>query len=113
MNWRKAVVIAAVFLMAIISGCSGIREIETNSNLREKGQFITEQEAISTVQRMIEDKSVGHVTSNPYLYVTEQFPTADRPVFIIRAAQDDGDHLHTLTVFKINAIDSSVISTSN
>ncbi|MGE5417008.1 MAG: hypothetical protein ACM3UZ_09635 [Acidobacteriota bacterium] len=105
MGWHRVPVVWVVLIFMFMSGCSGIREIETNGDLKQDEQmvFVSEEQAIQTVRNSL---AVG----SSYVFITEHFPSENQPVFVIRAAQDAGDHLHAMKSFTIDAIDSSLVS---
>ncbi|MGE5405535.1 MAG: hypothetical protein ACM3PP_11425 [Candidatus Saccharibacteria bacterium] len=108
MEWHRYALVLAIFIMTFLTGCSGIREIETNSSAKQSQQavYISEDQARQTVCKLVEQSSID----GQYVLITERFPSQNRPQFVIRAAKDDGDHLHSMQIFTIDAINARVVS---
>ncbi|MGE5543866.1 MAG: hypothetical protein ACM3UW_02745 [Bacillota bacterium] len=102
--------LSLLILLAVISGCTNVREVETLNHLEEPlNQFIGEGEAIQAVANTREVIQFRRSTAAPCLIQVEQHPTAKEPVYIIRVVEDQHDHLVLYDRYSVDAYSGNII----
>ncbi len=95
--------------IAVIPGCTNIREVETLSPTGQPTSFIGEEEALQAVANTHEVTSFRRSTATPCLIQVEQHPTTKDPVYIIRVVEDQQDHLVLYDRYRVDAYSGRII----
>lgn len=102
-----------LFLILVLPGCTNIREVETltyaEESLTQTG-FIGEEQALKTVASTHEVTAFRRSTATSCLIQVEQYPTAKNPIYIVRVAEDQHDHLVVYDQFSVDAYTGRIIN---
>lgn len=109
---RKVLIIWLISILALLPGCTNIREVETWGSSEQpiaRAQFIGKNEAIRVVESTQEVAWFKRTAPYPCLIRIVQYPTAKDPVYIIEAAEDQRDHLVVFQRYRVDAYTGRIL----
>jgi hypothetical protein len=109
--WR--IIALLIFLIPLLPGCTNIREVETLAHDEQaivQTGFINEQQAIKSVTSTSEVIVFRKSIVTPCIVQVEQYPSITSPVYIVKVAEDQDDHLVVYSHYTIDAYSGRIFN---